>query len=223
MQRQGANIASMNNAIAIAGIHTDIGKTIASAVIAEAIGADYWKPVQAGKDQRDTLLVRQLLTNGDGRAHDEAIVLSKPMSPHAAAAIDKVDIDYKSFVWPKTDKTLLVETAGGVLSPMSANSTMADFISHYQMPTLLVSLNYLGSINHTLMSVEVLKSRGIKLVGIVMNGVEDTATETFIKRYAQVPVFSRIPYVNSMDSETVRKHAVQLRPALQQFLKNAWN
>lgn len=209
------------NRIAIAGIHTDIGKTIASAVIAEAIGADYWKPVQAGKDQRDTLLLRQLLTDGEKRAHDEAIVLSQPMSPHAAAEIDKVDIDFKKFEWPKTDKTLLVETAGGVLSPLSANSTMADFIAYYDMPVLLVSLNYLGSINHTLMSIEVLKARGIKLWGVIMNGVDNASSETFIKRYSQVPVYSRIPYINSMDNETLKRHAIRIKPTLVQFLKNA--
>jgi dethiobiotin synthetase len=213
----------MNKSIAIVGIHTDIGKTIAAAVMAEALGYDYWKPVQAGKEQRDTVLVRQLLTDGANRVHDEAIVLSQPLSPHAAAAIDKVDIDYKTFKWPETDKTLLVETAGGILSPLSADSTMADFIAHYQMPAILVSLNYLGSINHTLMSVEVLKARGIKLMGIVMNGVENASSETFIKRYAQVPVFTRIPYINSMDNDTVRRHAVQLKPSLQQFLRNAGN
>lgn len=211
----------MKNAIAILGIHTGIGKTIASAVLAEIMGADYWKPVQAGKDQRDTELVKQLLTNGEKRVHDEAIVLTHPLSPHAAAEIDKVDINFKNFTWPETDKTLLVETAGGVLSPMSGNTTMADFVANYELPALLVSLNYLGSINHTLMSIEVLKSRGIKLLGVVMNGVENTQSETFIRRYSQVPVFSRIPYINSMDSETVRRHAVQLKHTFAQFLKNA--
>ena len=130
----------MNKSIAIAGIHTGIGKTIASAVVAEAIGADYWKPVQAGKDQRDALLIKELLTNGEQRVHEEEIILSEPLSPHAAAAIDGVAIDFRTFKWPATDKTLLIETAGGVLSPISADSTMADFIAFYNLPVLLVSM-----------------------------------------------------------------------------------
>ena len=194
----------MKNSIAIVGIHTGIGKTIASAVLAEALGADYWKPVQAGKDQRDALLVKQLLTDGAKRVHDEAIVLSQPLSPHAAAAIDNVDVDYKKFEWPRTDKTLLVETAGGILSPMSGNSTMADFITCYSLPAILISMNYLGSINHTLMSIEVLKSRGIKLMGVIMNGLENEESEIFIRRYSQAPVIGRIPYISSLDNESIR-------------------
>jgi dethiobiotin synthetase len=211
----------MKNSIAIVGIHTGIGKTVASAVLAEALGADYWKPVQAGKDQRDALLVRQWLTDGAKRVHDEAIVLSEPLSPHAAAAIDHVDIDYKNFQWPQTDKILLVETAGGILSPMSANSTMADFISHHGLPAILISMNYLGSINHTLMSIEVLKSRGIKLMGVILNGIENEQSEIFIKRYSQAPVIGRIPYISSLDNENIRKRAIQLKPSLAPFFENA--
>ena len=118
--------------IAILGIHTGIGKTIATAVLAEAMNADYWKPVQAGMEERDSLTLEQLLTNGNNRVHEEAVKLSQPMSPHAAAAIDGIDIDYTKFVWPKTENTLLVETAGGILSPMSANTTMADFVLYYK-------------------------------------------------------------------------------------------
>src|SRR5580698_5854564 len=121
----------MNRSIAILGIHTGIGKTIASAVIAEAIAADYWKPVQAGLEERDTTLVAQLLTNGKERVHPEAITLSRPMSPHAAAAAEGIEIDYTSFQWPHTEKTLIVETAGGILSPMSSTTTMADFVAYY--------------------------------------------------------------------------------------------
>lgn len=211
----------MKNSIAIVGIHTGIGKTIASAVLAEALGADYWKPVQAGIDQRDALLVKQLLTDGERRVHDEAIVLTQPLSPHAAAAIDQVDVDYKKFEWPKTDKTLLVETAGGILSPMSGNSTMADFITYYSLPAILISMNYLGSINHTLMSIEVLKSRGMNLMGLIMNGLENEESETFIRRYSQVPVLGRIPYISSLDNENVRKRAIQLKPSLAQFFEHA--
>lgn len=204
----------MTNSIAIAGIHTHIGKTIASAVIAEAIDADYWKPVQAGKDERDTELVKQLLTDGVNRVHEEAIILSQPMSPHAAAEIDNIEIDFKKFEWPKTDKTLLIETAGGLLSPMSANTTMADFIAYYQLPTILVSLNYLGSINHTLLSIEVMKSRGIKLLGIIMNGIENVPSETFIQQYTGVPIIARIPYINDLNIASIKKYAFQLKPLL---------
>ncbi|MFI5196388.1 MAG: dethiobiotin synthase [Chitinophagales bacterium] len=211
----------MNNSIAIVGIHTGIGKTIAAAVMAEAIGADYWKPVQAGTEERDTMLVKQLLTNGEQRVHDEAIILSRPMSPHAAAIIDGIEIDHTKFVWPKTGKVLLIETAGGILSPMSGNSTMADFVSYYKLPAILVAQNYLGSINHTLLSVEVLKSRGVSLLGIVMNGVENRSSETFIEDYAKTSIIARIPQFDKIDKQSVAASAAQIKHSLLQYISNA--
>lgn len=204
----------MKKAIAIAGIHTNIGKTIASAVIAEAIGADYWKPVQAGKDERDAELLKKLLTNGQDRVYNEAVVLSQPLSPHTAAEIDNVEVDYKKFAWPKTDKMLLVETAGGLLSPMSADATMADFIAYYNLPVILVSLNYLGSINHTLLTIEVLRSRGITVKGLIMNGLENESSENFITAYSDMPIIARIPYINDISNDGVRRCAMQLKPLL---------
>ena len=204
----------MKNSIAILGIHTGIGKTIAAAVLAEAMGADYWKPVQAGTEERDAQTVRQLLSDGNRRVHDEAVILTQPLSPHAAAAIDNVEVDYTKFIWPKTANTLLVETAGGILSPMSATTTMADFVSHYKMPAILVSQNYLGSINHTLMSIEVLRSRGIGLLGIIVNGVANEASETFITQYSEVPIIARIPHFEVLDKSTVRACASQIKQSL---------
>jgi dethiobiotin synthetase len=204
----------MLKTIAIAGIHTGIGKTIASAVIAEALGADYWKPVQAGIEERDLEQLAQLLTNGPSRVHPEAVLLTQPMSPHAAAIIDGVEIDYTKFKWPETAKTLVVETAGGLLSPMSGTTTMADFISHYQLPVILVTQNYLGSINHTLMTIEVLKNRGITLLGLIINGAENKSSESFIDSYAGIRVLGRIPFFKTIDQEAVIKCAGELKQAL---------
>lgn len=208
----------MNNSIAIAGIHTGIGKTIASAIIAEAIGADYWKPVQAGMEERDMARVQQLLTNGETRVHPEALALTQPMSPHAAAAIDGVVVDYTAFKWPVTDKRLLVETAGGLLSPMSATTTMADFISYYELPTILISQNYLGSINHTLLTIEVLRSRAIKLLGIVMNGDSNSSSESFIGQYARLPIIARIPHLAALNNAAIKGCAEQIKVPMQSII-----
>lgn len=204
----------MINSIAILGIHTGIGKTIAAAVLAEAMGADYWKPVQAGTEEQDSETLKQLITDGYKRVHTEAVVLSRPMSPHAAAAIDGVDIDYTKFRWPKTDKILLIETAGGVLSPMSATGTMADFVAHYKMPAILVAQNYLGSINHTLLSIEVIKKRGIHLLGILINGAANEPSETFITQYTKVPIIARIPHFDKPGKDEVRRCASEIRTSL---------
>lgn len=207
----------MNKVIAIAGIHTGIGKTVAAAVIAEALGADYWKPVQAGDlDNTDTMQVAKLLSNGFARVHPEAHRLSEAMSPHAAADMDKVSIDHKNFNFPQTDKILIVETAGGVLSPMNGEATMVDFISHYKLPVILVSNNYLGSINHTLMSVEVMKARGINLLGIVINGDRNNASETFIEQYSKLPIIGHIPRFENLQHEDITQEALKIQNALRQ-------
>lgn len=204
-------------AIAIAGIHTGIGKTVASAVIAEALGADYWKPVQAGDlDNSDTITIAKLLANGMARVHPEAVQLSQPMSPHAAANIDNVTVDYKSFVFPTTEKILIIETAGGVHSPINDTDTMADFISHYNLPTILISNNYLGSINHTLMSVEVMKARGINLLGIIINGDRNNDSESFIEQYTKLPIIAHIPWHEELKYEHITQQALIIQSALRQ-------
>lgn len=209
--------------IAILGIHTGIGKTVASAVIAEALGADYWKPVQAGLEERDATMLRQLLTNGAFRVHDEAVLLTSPLSPHAAAEIDNVVVDHTTFIWPATSAPLIVETAGGVLSPISADSTMADFTAYYRLPAILVVQHYLGSINHTLLCVEVLKSRGIQLLGIVINGEDNMQSEAFITQYGNVPVIARVPHFPVLDNEAVAACATQIKQSLTEAIASAAN
>lgn len=204
-------------AIAIAGIHTGIGKTVVSAVVAEALGADYWKPVQAGDlDNTDTMKVASLLSNGYARVHPEAHRLTEALSPHAAAKLDQVEVDYKLFPMPKTEGILVVETAGGLHSPMTGNKTMADFIGHYQLPTLLVSNNYLGSINHTLMSIEVMKQRGIKLLGIIMNGDKNGESESFIEQYSGVRIIGHVPQFAELAAEHITQQALIIQNALRQ-------
>lgn len=200
--------------LAIAGIHTGIGKTICSAIIAEALGADYWKPVQAGLEEPDSALLRTLLTNGEQRVHPEVVRLQQPISPHAAAAIDGIEIDYTKFTCPETVHPLIVETAGGILSPISATKTMADFIKDMNMPALLVSQNYLGSINHTLASVEVMKARGINLLGIIVNGHTNKASEEFIVEYSGTPIIARVPHFEEFNVRSISESAERIKDSI---------
>ncbi len=209
--------------IGIVGIHTGIGKTIASAVIAEALGADYWKPVQSGIQERDNVLVASLITNGKLRVHEEAYLLNTPVSPHQAADIDKVTIDYKNLKWPETNKILLVETAGGLLSPMTGTDTMADFIQHYQLPVILVAQNYLGSINHTMLTIEVLKSRGINVAGIIFNGHSNEASESLITNNTDIPILGRIPHIDHLNADGVSRCADTIKQSIISNLTNLLN
>ena len=193
----------MIHKFALAGIHTGIGKTIAAAVLAEVLGADYWKPVQAGNVETDTDTIKLLLDNGDNRVFPEAYLLAKPASPHEAAKEEGIKIDLKKFNFPKTNNKLIVETAGGVHSPITDNETMVDFMKYYNLPAILVSKNYLGSINHTLLSIDVLKSKGIHLLGIIMNGETNKSSETFIEEYAKIPIIARIPHFEIISKNTI--------------------
>ncbi|OJW80204.1 MAG: dethiobiotin synthase [Bacteroidetes bacterium 46-16] len=211
----------MHKHIAIAGIHTDIGKTIASAVLAEALDADYWKPVQAGGlDNTDSNIVRSLITNGAARVHPEAVRLTQPMSPHAAAAIDDVVIDHTTFTFPATDKTLLVETAGGLLSPLYGSATMAEFIEYYKLPAILVSNNYLGSINHTLLTIEVMQKRNIPIAALVLCGRENKDSEEYISAYSGIPVTARIPFFEQLNSAAIKECAIAIKDKLLRELEH---
>jgi dethiobiotin synthetase len=195
----------MQRTIAIAGIHTGVGKTIASAVLTKALQADYWKPVQAGDlDNSDTITVQQLVgENHTCMFHPEAFRLTQPLSPHLAAAMDGVTIDHTQLRLPQTTNTLLVETAGGLHSPMSDTATMVDFIQHHQLPVILVTRHYLGSINHTLAAIEVLRQRQIPLLGLIVSGDAHEASEQFITNYSGVPVSAHIPEMTTPDAAQV--------------------
>ena len=179
--------------IVVVGIGTGIGKTLVSAVIVEALEADYWKPIQAGKDRgTDSEQLRELISNQKTVFHPEVFCLSKPVAPYEGAAIDGVTIDITKLKLPETDNFLVVETAGGLMVPLSEKHLNIDLIKQWDAPVILVSQHYLGSINHTLLSCYVLKSYGIKLLGIIFNGEQNDAREKFILDYTGADCIARI-------------------------------
>src|ERR1700753_1865673 len=139
----------------VTGIGTGIGKTIVSVILVEKLQADYWKPVQSGDLQdTDSDKIRSLVSNDKTRIFPEAYRLTQPFSPHKSAAIDNVTIDPDAFVVPVTDNMLIIEGAGGLMVPLNNNFLMIDLIKKLNAEVILVSRNYLGSINHTLLSLE---------------------------------------------------------------------
>ncbi|HEY0299349.1 MAG TPA: dethiobiotin synthase [Arachidicoccus sp.] len=194
----------MSRKIAILGIHTDIGKTVTSAIMVEALKADYWKPVQAGDlENSDSIKVQSLVTNNQSVIHGEAVKLLMAASPHTAAANENSEYNFKEFKVPKTENTLLIETAGGIYSPMDESHTMLDFVEYFGWETVLVCRNYLGSINHTLLSLEAVKCRNIKVLALIINGQRNESSESFIKNYSGVV---HVVYVNEL--ERITKEAV---------------
>jgi len=190
--------------IFVTGIGTDVGKTVVSAILTEALEADYWKPIQAGDlDNSDSIKVQNLISNEKTVIHTEGIKLNSPMSPHAAAEIDGVEIKLSDFKFPKTDNNLIVEGAGGLMVPLNDNDLIIDLIGVLDVEVVLVSQNYLGSINHTILSLDALKNRGIKVLGVIFNGVENTETEKYILNYSGLKCLGRVQQHEAINKETV--------------------
>ncbi|WP_294820763.1 dethiobiotin synthase [uncultured Flavobacterium sp.] len=198
----------------ITGTGTDVGKTIASAIITEALQADYWKPIQAGDlHDADSHKIQRYISNAVTRIFPNSYALNTPASPHLAAAIDNVDIDLKSMAEPETKNHLVIEGAGGILVPLNDTDVVANMIRPGHK-VIVVSRNYLGSINHTLMTLEVLKGRGITVAGIIFNGNENLATENIILEKTGVKLIGRIENEPYFDKNVVLDYADRFRENL---------
>ena len=198
----------------ITGISTEVGKTIISAIMTQALEADYWKPVQAGElHNSDTHTISNLITNAKTKLHPSAFDLETPMSPHAAAAIDGIALSVKKIKRPSTKNTLVIEGAGGLLVPINANETMADLIKP-EDKVIVVSRHYLGSINHTLLTIELLKQRKLNVFGIIFNGEEHPSTEEVIATMTAVPILGRMDTEPYVDKNVVREYAEKWKDLL---------
>ncbi|TKB97844.1 dethiobiotin synthase [Pedobacter cryophilus] len=197
----------------VTGIGTEIGKTIVSAVLVEKLNADYWKPIQSGElDNSDTHKVKSLISNEVSVFHPEAYQLTQPYSPHHSAALDGLSISLNQINLPKTNNALIIEGAGGLMVPLNAKDLMIDLIVKLSAEVILVSKNYLGSINHTLLSIEALKNRGIAIKGLIFNGVENKSSEEIIINISGLTVLGRIPEFSKIDQTSIKEatSAIQL-------------
>ncbi len=196
--------------IFITGIGTEVGKTVCSAIWVEMLRADYWKPVQSGDlHNTDTMLVKSLVSNKVSKFHPEAYRLTQPFSPHKSAAIDGIRIDPEKIVLPATKNRLIIEGAGGLLVPLNENFLMIDLIEKLGADVILVSKNYLGSINHTLMSAETLRARGIKISKLVFCGERNENTEQIIYNYLNIN-YINIPVFRNLNKQEIKNVASQL-------------
>jgi dethiobiotin synthetase len=200
----------MRKPIFITGIGTGIGKTIVSAVIVESLKADYWKPIQSGDlDNSDTLKVKSLVTNSISVLHPESYRLTQPFSPHKSAALDGIVIDPKTIEVPKTDNQLIIEGAGGLMVPLNNDFLMIDLIQQFNAEVILVIKHYLGSINHTLLSLDALKSRNITVRAVIFNGDSDPYSESVILNYAGCESIA-IPTIEQIDKEHIAQQKINL-------------
>ncbi len=199
----------------ITGIGTDVGKTIVSSIIVEALEADYWKPIQAGDlDNSDSHKIQSYISNDLTVIHDNSYKLNTPASPHLAAEIDKITINLNQIIEPKTTNHLVIEGAGGLLVPLNSSDYIIDLIQK-DYKVIVVSRHYLGSINHTLLTLEALQSRNIPVSGIVFSGDEHPSSEGIILGKTNARCIGRIENEPYFDREVIRYYADKFREQLQ--------
>jgi dethiobiotin synthetase len=193
--------------IFITGIGTDVGKTIASAIVTQALQADYWKPIQAGDlENSDSHKIQRYISNHKTVIHQNSYKLNTPASPHLAAQIDQITIDLKKITEPKTKNHLVIEGAGGILVPLNNKDCIIDLIkSDYKI--IVVSRHYLGSINHTLLTMEALKNRNLSVSGIIFSGDENKATEEIILNKTNLKFIGRIENEPYFDQNVIQYYA----------------
>ena len=199
----------------ITGIGTDVGKTVAAAVITKALEADYWKPVQCGDlDNSDSIKIARLTGL---KTLPEAYRLQAPMSPHAAAELEGVELSIAQIELPKSDKPIVVEGAGGVMVPFNSKETYLDLMVKLNLPIVLVTRHYLGSINHTMLSWKALKEAGLNVVALVISGKAHESTESYFETQMDVP-FIRINELEEVNSEAIAAEAERLKDQICSFL-----
>jgi dethiobiotin synthetase len=193
----------------ITGIGTDVGKTLVSAILTEALKADYWKPVQSGAtDGRDLEKVRELISNSKSKFHEEAYLLKEPLSPHLAAKKENIRIESDKIEFPFTDNDLIIEGAGGPLVPLNEHEFVIDLAKKFNAEIILVISNYLGCINHSLLCIDFLTQQNFEIRGLVLNGNFDPEVEKAIIDYKPLQVLARIPFFKDPDKQFVKRQAL---------------
>lgn len=199
----------------VTGIGTGVGKTLVSAVLTEALQCDYWKPIQSGsQEQTDTDILRSLVSNSVSKFHTEGYLLKAPASPHYAAALEGVEIEIEKLKLPVTDNRLLLEGAGGLLVPISPELVMYDLIEFFHLPVVVVVRNYLGSINHTLLTLQFLETQGVQILGLIFSGGNYNDNEQIIAHFSGLPVLGHIDEAAQIDSSFISLQAIKMRQSL---------
>ena len=192
------------NGFFVTGTDTDVGKTLVSAWLLTHLDASYWKPVQAGVlPETDSARVRRMAEVSPERILPEAYVLAEAIAPHEAARRAGIEIQMAKLVPPATDGLLVIEGAGGLLVPLTDKAYMVDLATELHLPLILVARSTLGTINHTLLSLEAIRRRGLHLAGVVINGPETPHNRAAIEHYGQVEVIAEIPWLDVVNRSTL--------------------
>lgn len=199
----------------ITGIGTGVGKTFVSAVLTEALNADYWKPVQCGTaDGTDREKVESLMSNSTSVMHKESYCLQEPASPHLAAGLENIKIKMDGFLIPEAGEHLIIEGAGGLMVPLNDDAFVIDLAREFEAEVILVIRNYLGCINHSLLSIDYLVKNDFPVKGIILIGNFDKAVRSVIVNYSELPVLAEMPELSEISKEAVLNQASKINAGL---------
>ncbi len=209
----------------VTGTDTGVGKTIVSAWLARCLAASYWKPIQCGADEKgrtDSHCVAELAGLSPDRIFPEQYLLADPVSPHEAARREGVSIDWQTLVMPShlhsPDRPVIVEGAGGALVPVTSSHTMIDVMAILGLPVVVVARTALGTINHSLLTLEALKMRQQTVAGIVFSGLPEPHVRDAVIGFGDVPLIAELPYLSPCTAQTMDQMASTIRPHLEQTL-----
>ena len=188
----------------ICGTDTDIGKTLISSFFVRGLNSYYWKPIQSGlESETDSQAIERLSKINKEKIIKEAYIFTKPVSPHWAAEIDKKKINFKLLNIPNVNDSLIIETAGGLMVPITRNYLQIDQIRKWDLPVILVCKSSLGTINHTLLSIEALEKRNIKIIGLVINGEKHLDNPNTLTKFSGLPIIAEFPYIQNINSNNL--------------------
>lgn len=195
--------------IFVTGIDTDIGKTIISAILVKALDAEYFKPIQCGDlENSDSDKILKLT---ETKVHPETYRFKAPVSPHLAASLENRSINLSEIKLPRTDSNLIVEGAGGLLVPLNDKDFIIDIPKVLNLPVVLVCKSYLGSLNHTLLSIEALKLRGIEILGLIFNGKENPDSEEFLVKRTGIKNLLNVDWVEEINHQVLEKYSERIK------------
>ena len=188
----------------ICGTDTDVGKTLISSFFVRGLKSFYWKPIQSGiETETDSQSILRLSGIKKEKILKEAYIFQKPVSPHWAAEIDGKKIDINLLNLPKIDGSIVIETAGGLMVPITRNFLQIDQIRKWNLPVIIVCRSSLGTLNHTLLTIEALKKRNIKILGLIINGEKHLDNPKTLREFSKLPIIAEFPRLNNIDKNNL--------------------
>jgi dethiobiotin synthetase len=206
------------NRIIIAGIGTDVGKTVVAAVITTLLNGDYWKPIQCGSEEDlDSVVIKKLINTDQHHVYEPIYSFKKPLSPHHAARLEQVVINPNTITPPDSTRPLIIEGIGGIFTPLNTQILSGDLFASWNGQWIIVSKNYLGSINHTLLTIEALKSRNVLIAGLIFNGEPNPDTESIILNFSELPFLGRLLPEQHINKKTIQRYVKKWHPLSKQL------